>query len=314
MTNRWAGKKLPPVIPRRKSNRIKQRMEDNVFDIISTIFLLTCTILVIYPLIYVVSASFSSTIAVMAGRVWLLPVEPSLAAYEAVFKNGSLMSGYLNSFIYTTSGTVLTLILTIVSGFCLARRDFFGRGIISGLVIFTMFFSGGLIPTYLLIKSLRMLNTVWAMILPNAMSAWFIILTRTFLQSTIPEELYESANLDGCSVYGMLWYIVLPLSGSIMAVVGLYCAVGIWNSYFDAFIYISDKSRYPLQVVLRNILILNQVDISSAADLRDMATRQGMIFLLKYAIIVVSSAPLLVLYPFVQRYFVKGIMIGSLKG
>ncbi|HML46919.1 MAG TPA: carbohydrate ABC transporter permease, partial [Clostridia bacterium] len=193
-------------------------------------------------------------------------------------------------------------------------RQFFGRGIASALLIFTMFFNGGLIPNYLLVKSLGLLDTIWAMILPNAMSAWFVILARTFMQSTIPEELYESADLDGCSVYGMLLRIALPLSGSIVAVVGLYCAVGIWNSYFDAFIYLSSKSLYPLQVVLRNILILNQIDNTVVADLRDMATRQGMSNLLKYAVIVVSSAPLLALYPFVQRYFAKGIMIGSLKG
>lgn len=302
------------VAQKRHPNRIRQRLEDNVFDGISTVFLLICTVLVVYPLIYVVSASFSSTTSVMAGEVWLWPVKPSLAAYEAVFKNNSIVTGYVNSLIYTASGTVIVLILTLLSGFCLSRKDFYGRGVVSGLIVFTMFFSGGLIPNYLLIKSLGMLNTVWAMILPGAVSAWYIVLTRTFLQSTVPEELYESANLDGCSVYGMLRHIALPLSGSIMAVVGLYCAVGIWNSYFDAFIYISEKDKYPLQVVLRNILILNQVDISSSADLRDMATRQGMTYLLKYAIIVVSSAPLLMLYPFVQQYFVKGIMIGSLKG
>lgn len=306
--------KQPMPAPRKRENRIRQRWEDNVFDVISTLFLIICTVLVAYPLLYVVSASFSSTSAVMAGRVWIIPVEPSLAAYEAVFKNSMILTGYANSLLYTITGTAIIMALTLLSGFCLSRRDFFGRGVCSALLVFTMFFSGGLIPSYLLIKDLKMLNTIWALILPNAISAWYIILTRTFLQSSIPEDLYESASLDGCSIYGMLWYIALPLCGSIMAVVGLYSAVGIWNSYFDAFIYISEKSKYPLQVVLRNILILNQVDISAAADLRDMASRQGMSNLLKYAIIVVSSAPLLLLYPFVQRYFVKGIMIGSLKG
>ena len=177
-----------------------------------------------------------------------------------------------------------------------------------------MLFNAGLIPNYLLIKNLGWLNTIWSLIIPNAMSAWYVILMRSYFSSSISRELFEASSLDGCSVYRQLWSIVLPLSGPIIAVISLYCAVGIWNSYFDAFIYISKKELFPLQVVLRNILILNQVDMTTVADLRDMASRQGMSNLLKYAVIVVSSVPLLVLYPFVQKYFVKGIMIGAVKG
>lgn len=297
-----------------KRGRITKSASDIAFDFVTSAILLIAALLVAYPLLYVVSASFSSTTAVTAGKVWLLPVQPSLVAYEAVFKNNMIFSGYINSIFYTVLGTLITMVVTMLSGFCLSRRDFMGRGIISGLLLVTMFFSGGLIPSYLMMRQLSMLNTVWALVLPNAVSAWFIILTRTYVKSSIPEELFESAGLDGSSVYGMLWHIAIPLSGTIMAVVGLYSAVGIWNSYFDAFIYISKKEMYPLQVILRNILILNQFDANAVQDLRDMATRQGMSNLLKFAVIVVSSAPLLILYPFVQRYFVKGVMIGSLKG
>lgn len=298
----------------KRRNRLRQSTGDKVFDGISLILLLLFTALVAYPLIYVVSASFSSTDAVIAGRIWLWPVEPGVEAYKAVFNNTSILTGYKNAFIYTFGATALTLIMTVLCGFALSRKDFFGRNIFSFLILFTMFFSGGLIPTYLLIRDLKMLDTIWPMILPNSVWPWFIILARTFMVNSIPEELYESANLDGCSVYGMLWYITLPLSGAILAVVALYCAVGNWNSYFDAFIYLSKPEMHPLQVVLRNILILNSMDIGQVTDLRNMASRQGMTNLLKYAIIVVSSAPLLILYPFVQKYFVKGVMIGSVKG
>ncbi len=297
-----------------RKNRIRQRWDDNLFDVISTLFLALSVLVVAYPLLYVVSASFSSTNAVMSGKVWLLPVEPTLVAYQAVFTYQSIMTGYLNSAIYTVCGTAINLLLTILCAFCLSSKDFYGRKIVSVMVIFTMLFNAGLIPNYLLIKNLGWLNTIWSLIIPNAMSAWYVILMRSYFSSSISRELFEASSLDGCSVYRQLWSIVLPLSGPIIAVISLYCAVGIWNSYFDAFIYISKKELFPLQVVLRNILILNQVDMTTVADLRDMASRQGMSNLLKYAVIVVSSVPLLLLYPFVQKYFVKGIMIGAVKG
>ncbi len=305
---------MQKIVINKRRNKVRQSAGDKVFDAFSMLLLLLFSVIVAYPLIYVISASFSSTNAVIAGKVWLLPVEPSLEAYKAVFSNASILTGYKNAFIYTGGSTLLTLLMTVLCGFALSRKDFFGRNIFSGLILFTMFFSGGLIPTFLLIRNLGMLNTIWPLILPNSVWPWFIILARTYMANSIPEELYESASLDGCSVYGMLWYITLPLSGAILAVVALYCAVGNWNSYFDAFIYLSKPELYPLQVVLRNILILNSMDIGQVADLRNMATRQGMTNLLKYAIIVVSSAPLLILYPFVQKYFVKGVMIGSVKG
>ena len=254
-------------------SKVHQRWDDTLFDVFSTLLLLVAVVLVAYPLIYVISASFSSTDAVMAGKVWLLPVDLSLKAYEAVFNYESILTGYVNSAIYTVLGTGVNLVLTTLCAFCLSRKEFYGRSIISGLVLFTMLFNAGLIPNYLLINSLGWLDTIWAIIIPNAMSAWYVILMRSYFENSIPEELFEASGMDGCSVFRQLISIVIPLSGPIIAVIALYCAVGIWNSYFDAFIYLSDKSKFPLQVVLRNILILNQMDMSAVADLRDMASR-----------------------------------------
>ena len=296
-------------------NRVRETRGDYVFDAVTTLLLLIAIVIVAYPLLYVVSASLSSTDAVMSGRVWLLPVDFSLKAYETTFKYDSIMTGYRNSIIYTIAGTAVSLILTTLCAYCLSRRDFFGRKIVSVMVLFTMLFNAGIVPNYLLISStLNWNNTIWALIIPNAMSAWHVILMRSYFENSLPGELFEASDIDGCSVYRQLFTIALPLSGPILAVISLYTAVGIWNGYFDALIYISDKDMYPLQLALRNILILNSMDMSTTADLRDMASRQGMYNLLKYAVIVVSSLPLLIAYPFVQKYFVKGIMVGSVKG
>ena len=298
-----------------KHYRVRETRSDYVFDAFSTLILILAVVIVAYPLIYVVSASFSSTEAVMAGKVWLFPVEFSLKAYETTFKYESIMTGYLNSIIYTISGTAVSLVLTTLCAYCLSKKDFYGRKVVGFMVLFTMMFNAGLVPNYLLInKTLNWGDTIWALIIPNAMSAWHVILMRSYFENSIPNELFEASDIDGCSVYRQLLAIALPLSGPILAVIALYTAVGIWNSYFDALIYISDKDMYPLQLVLRNILILNSMDMSTVADLRDMASRQGMYNLLKYAVIVVSSLPLLIAYPFVQKYFVKGIMVGSVKG
>ena len=299
----------------KKTIRVQQSLDDRVFDVVVMILLVFAVLIVAYPLIYVVSASFSSTESVMAGRVWLFPVELSFKAYETMFNFGSIMTGYLNSIIYTVTGTVTSLVLTILCAFCLSRKDFYGRKVVGFMVLFTMLFNAGLVPNYLLIHNdLKWDNTIWALIIPNAMNAWHVILMRSYFENSIPNELFEAGDIDGCSVYRQLLDIALPLSGPIIAVIALYSAVGIWNGYFDALIYIGDKRMYPLQLVLRSILILNEMDMSVTADLRDMASRQGMANLLKYAVIVVSSAPLLMMYPFVQKYFVKGIMVGSVKG
>lgn len=300
---------------RRKLNKVRQSRGDVAFDCVVTAFLIIAVIVVAYPLIYVVSASLSSTDAVMGGRVWLLPVEFSLEAYKTTFKYESIMTGYRNSLIYTVSGTAVSLILTTLCAYCLSKAAFFGRKLIGFLVLFTMLFNAGLVPNYLLINNtLKWGNTIWALIIPNAMSAWHVILVRTYFENSIPAELFEAGDIDGCSVFRQLISIALPMSGPILAVIALYTAVGLWNGYFDALIYISDKEMFPLQLVLRNILILNSMDMTTSVDLREMASRQGMYNLLKYAVIVVSSLPLLLMYPFVQKYFVKGIMVGSVKG
>ena len=301
--------------PASRKNRVQESRGDRVFNGITLLILLLVNLIIAYPLIYIISASFSSADAVMAGRVWLLPVDFSLKAYETTFKYESIMTGYRNSLIYTVSGTAVCMVVTTLCAYCLSRKDFYGRKTVGFLVLFTMLFNAGLVPNFLLVNNtLKWSNTIWALIIPNAMSAWYVILMRSYFENSIPAELFEASEIDGCSIYRQLWSIAIPLSGPIFAVIALYTAVGIWNSYFDALIYINDKSMYPLQLVLRNILILNSMDMTTVADLRDMASRQGMYNLLKYAVIVVSSLPLLIFYPFVQKYFVKGIMVGSVKG
>ncbi len=298
------------------TGNIKHRfnVSDRLFDVMVYTFLTFSLVIVLYPLIYILSASFSSPQAVVSGKVWLLPVKPTLLAYSAVFKNVNILTGYMNSLVYALLGTFVNLLLTMLAAYPLSRKDFYGRNVFMGLFVFTMLFSGGLIPTYLIVYRIGIINTWWAMILPGAMSVWNVILVRTYLQNTIPEELYESAGLDGCSKYRILWDIVTPLSGPILAVIALYCMVGSWNSYYDALIYLTKKELFPLQIVLRNILIINQIDASMIADVKEITRKQGMVNILKYSVIVVASAPLIAVYPFIQKYFVKGVMIGSLKG
>ena len=202
----------------------------------------------------------------------------------------------------------------MLAAYPLSRREFLGRKIISGIFVFTMYFSGGLVPTYLLVKNLHLLDTRAAVIIPVAMSVWNVIIARTYLQSTIPDELYEAAQLDGCSVTGFLVKIVLPLSAPILAVLVLYYGVGNWNSYFNAMIYLKSQELYPLQLVLREILMLGKVDMTMITDVNALQRMQGLSSLLKYAVIVVASLPMMAIYPFVQKHFVKGIMIGSVKG
>jgi multiple sugar transport system permease protein/putative aldouronate transport system permease protein len=294
---------------------IRKSWDDLLFDALVYTLLTLALFIVLYPLIFVVSSSFSSPRAVLNGLVVLWPIEPGIQAYEAVFRNRQIMIGFRNSFFYTLTGTLLNLVMGMLAAFPLSRRDLFGRKTINVIFIFTMFFSGGLVPYFLLIKeTLGLYNSPFALILPGMMSVWYVILMRTYIQSSIPEELIESAELDGCKVFVILVRIIVPLSKPILAVVALYCAVGIWSSYFDAFIFIRSQEYVPLQVVLRNILILNNIDPEMLSDARGAVQRQGMRNLLKYSVIVVSSAPLLMAYPFVQKHFVKGIMLGSLKG
>lgn len=280
----------------------------------NNLFLAGWLVVVLYPLLYVVNASVSDPAAIMTGQVRLLPVGFNLAGYEAVFKSRQVWTGYYNSIIYASVGTVINVVLTIMVAYPLSRPDFRGRNVIMFMITFTMLFNGGLIPTYLLVRDLGMVNTRWAMLIPNAIAVWNVIITRTYFQATIPKELLESAHMDGCSNVRFISAIVLPLSRAIIAVIALFYAVSHWNAFFNALIYLRDQRLVPLQIVLRSILLMNQVDPEMMTDV-DRA--QGLEFLaemLKYSLIVVASAPVIALYPFVQKHFVKGVMIGSIKG
>ncbi|MCM3129062.1 carbohydrate ABC transporter permease [Paenibacillus provencensis] len=272
------------------------------------------SLIVLYPIYFVLIASFSSPEDVMLGKVWLWPKSLSLVGYERIFENNELMKGYLNTILYTFFGTLLNVVMTIAAAYPLSRQDFKGRNVFTILIVFTMFFSGGMIPSYLLIKDLGMLDTFWAMILPTAVSVWNILIMRTFFQSSIPRELQEAAFLDGCSNLKLLVRIILPLSGPVLAVMVLFYAVGHWNSYFNALIYLSDRDKYPLQLFLREILIQNQmqnmVDLGSDTYSKSLMEVEA----IKYAAVMVTNLPMLILYPFLQKYFIKGVMIGAIKG
>ncbi|MFC7679641.1 carbohydrate ABC transporter permease [Paenibacillus sp. GCM10028914] len=296
------------------SKTIKESGSDRLFTIFNYVMLSIVLIVVLYPLIYVVSASFSSSSAVLSGRVWLWPVEPTLEGYRAVFKNTMVTKGFMNTIFYTVAGTAINLILTVLAAYPLSRKDFKGRNFFMLMFVFTMLFNGGLIPTYLIVKDLGMIDTVWAMLIPAALSVWNVIIMRTYFQTTIPGELLEASQLDGCTDFRFLKSIVLPLSGPILAVIALFYAVGHWNQYFNAMIYLKQSDLYPLQLVLRDILVQNEVNIEMLGDAKTAAARQGLRELLKYSLIVVTSVPLLVVYPFLQKFFVKGVMIGSIKG
>ncbi|PRX64004.1 putative aldouronate transport system permease protein [Cohnella sp. SGD-V74] len=296
------------------SNKIREPLSDKALLIVIYVVLFAVLIAVLYPLIYIVSSSFSSPQAVVAGRVWLFPVEFSLKGYTAVLQNPRIWAGYGNSIFYMGFGTLISVALTIAIAYPLSKRTFYGRTFLMYLLIATMIFSGGLIPYYLVVKNLGLIDTRWALLLPQAIAVWQVFIARTFFQETIPEELNEAAEMDGCSDLRFLRSIALPLSKPIIAVLVLMYAVTAWNAYFDALIFLKSADLYPLQLILREILIQNSVDNSMMVDVRTMEARQGMKDLLKFSLIVVSSLPVLILYPFVQKHFVKGVMIGSLKG
>ncbi|AGC68052.1 protein LplC [Thermoclostridium stercorarium subsp. stercorarium DSM 8532] len=298
-----------------EKGKTKDSVSDKVFYVVNGLFLFFCLVVVALPLINVISQSFSSPQAVIAGRVYLWPVDFNVNAYKRIFTTKLLMIGYRNSFLYTFVGTLINIVMTVAIAYPLSRKDFVGRNIITGLFVFTMIFSAPLIPTYLTIKNLGLLDTFWVMVLPGAISVYNMIIARTFFQSTIPAELFEAAELDGASDIRVLTSVILPLSKPILAVLVLYYAVGHWNSYFDGMIYLNTETKFPLQVVLRNILASVETieQMVSSIDIAD-AQKLAYIEVMKYAIIVFGSIPVIILYPFVQKYFVKGVMIGSVKG
>ena len=296
-----------------KGTTVRKTRFDRIFDgVIYTILgLLTASYL--YILIFTVSASFSDPNAVYSGRVILWPVDFTLQGYERVFQEKMLWIGYRNSIVYMTAGTLISTMLTITGAYALSRRDLPGRNIITGLLVFTMFFSGGIIPLYLIVRSLKLLDTMWALILPGAISMSNLIIARTFFANNIPTGLLDAARIDGCNNIRFFFRIALPLSKPIIAVIALYYAIGLWNDYFNAMIYIKTRTSYPLQLFLREILISSQTSSAMTGDVLEQELLAQLQEIIKYTLIVVGSVPLLVIYPFLQKYFVQGVMIGSLK-
>jgi putative aldouronate transport system permease protein len=293
---------------------LQNSTSDKMFSFVNIVLLSIIALLVLYPLYFVVSASFSNPIYILKGEMWLWPKGFNVESYTKVFENKDIVNGFLNTLKYTTIGTLINLIMTIMAAYPLSRKDFYGRNVIMAIFVFTMFFGGGLIPTYLLIRDLGMIDSFWVMVIPNAVAVWNIIIMRTFFQETIPLELQESAQIDGCGNIRILLKIVLPLSMPVIAVMVLFYAVGHWNSYFQALIYLSDKEKFPLQLILREILIKGEMDEMIKATSETFLKQKLSVEGLKYAVLIVANLPMMMLYPFLQRYFVKGFMVGSIKG
>ena len=297
-----------------RRRRVRVGFTDRVFYLVIGLFLLVCLVVVILPLANVLSNSLSSATAVARGVVWLVPVEFTLGSYQRILEDGQMLRGMYNSLFYTTVGTVLNVTLTIMAAYPLARKTFYGRKLITIILAFTLLFSGGIVPRFLMVKSLGMVDTRWAMILPEAVLVWYVIIARTFLQNTIPQELYDAAEIDGASDVRIITSVVVPLSGPIVAVLSLFYAVVHWNRYFDALIFLKSEHLWNLQLVLRNIIMSAARLIGEEQDIGNAMLIQEQIEVMKYAVIVFAAVPIMLLYPFVQRYFIKGIMIGSLKG
>lgn len=295
---------------------IKRTRADIAFDWLNNSILILIGIIVIYPILFVLIASISSPEAVNSGKVLFYPDHIDFSSYKAVFKDPRILMGYRNTVLYTLFGTILNVTLTLMSGYSLSRKDLCGRNWIMGILVFTMYFHGGLIPTYLVVRSLHLYNSPLVIIILGAVSVYNIIITRTFFQSTIPSELLEAAFMDGCGNWRFFTRIALPLSKAVIAVLVLFYAVGHWNAFFNALIYLTKSQYMPLQVVLREILVANQMsnDMVSEASYETMDERLKIAEMMKYSVIVVSTLPVLAMYPFAQKYFVKGVMVGSIKG
>ena len=293
---------------------------DKVFDFVNVALMAVLMVIILYPLYFTVIASFSDPYRLMRGEVLFLPKGITLDAYKNVLKNDEIWMGYLNTILYASTGTVYALAITIPTAYALSRQELRGRSVFMGYFMFTMYFSGGMVPGYVLIKQLGLLNTRYAMVIPAGMSVYNMIIANSFFKSSIPKELYEAARIDGANEYRTFFQVALPLSGAIIAVIALYTLVGHWNSYFAALLYLNDDAKFPLQLVLRNILLENQqlkIMETSSLDTKQLEAiqrRAMMAETMKYALIFISSLPVLAAYPFVQKYFVKGVMIGAVKG
>lgn len=295
-----------------RKRQIQASQSDRVFYAINTLLLLITFLIVTYPIYFVIIASVSNPLAVNSGQVILAPVGFTLNGYEKILAFSRIWLGYRNTIFYVILGTAIAVVLTVSLAYPLSRKDFRMRNPLMAMVAFTMFFGGGMIPTYLVINQMNLLNTIWAVVLPGAITAQHVIIVRTFFQS-IPSEMVEAAAIDGATNFKVFLKIILPLSKAVVAVIVLYVASSLWNGYFGPMIYLTDQNLYPLQLFLRQILLQNDmqgVDISAAAVAEQQETAQ----LIKYGVIIVSTVPMMILYPFVQKYFVKGVMIGSIKG
>ena len=295
-------------------NRISASRDDLVYYIISGFIMSVLLVMALYPMVFVLSASFSSGDAVSSGKVILWPVELNLEGYKTVFRNNDILRAYWNTLLYTAAGTLINVSMALITAYPLSRRDLRGRGFLMLIFTFTMFFSGGMIPSYINISNLHLMNTFWVMVLPGALSVYNMIVTRTFIQTSIPYEMLEAASIDGCNDTKYFFSFVLPLSKAIIAVNTLFSAVNHWNTYFNAMIFLNDRDKLPLQNIMRELLVLNEMNLSDLVDPEQALLMLNSVAVLKYALIVVATVPILCAYPFAQKYFVKGVMIGSVKG
>lgn len=298
---------------KRKPKGIKRSGADLRFDVINGIVLGIITLFTLYPLYYTLVASFTDPTVVNTGKLLLYPEKLFFGGYEEIFNYRLIWTSYMNSVYYTLLGTVIALAATVPLAYALSRRDFVARKVMNFAFMFTMFFQGGLIPTYITLMQMQMLNTVWSLVLPGAVSVWNMIVCRSFFEASIPEELLDAAKIDGCNDFRFFFSIVLPLSSTILCVMALFYGTALWNSYMPALMYLKETRQMPLQVILRNLLIINE-NITSFAGVSSAAYRQQLADQLKYCVIIVAALPLLMAYPFLQKYFVKGIMIGAVKG
>ncbi len=293
---------------------VKRSKEDLIFDLLNYIVLGAFLLIVLYPLYFIIIASFSDPSRVLSGDVILLPKDLDFSGYQKIFSDTSIWQGYYNTFVYTILGTVLNVVLTMGIGYPLSRNYFSGKKPIMIFLMITMYFGGGMVPTYLLVKDMGLRNTATIMIVMGAVSVFNVIITRSFLEANIPTELEEAASIDGCSQFKFFFRMVLPLSGSIIAVLILYYGIWHWNDYMTGLIYLDDGEKYPLQLIIRSLLIQTQMEANDVASIESLSQRLKVAESIKYGVIIISSLPVLVLYPFLQKHFTKGVLVGAVKG
>lgn len=294
-------------------HKVRRQGKDLLFDLVLYSICAVMLILVIYPLWFIVIASFSDPSAVAGGHVWILPVGFTLEGYDELFKQAEVWTGYRNTIVYTVLGTIFGLVVNIPAAYALSRKDLWGRKVLMGLYVFTMFFSGGMIPIFLTVQEMGFYNNFWVMIIPFSVSAYNIIVARTFFETSLPVDLWDAAQIDGCGNLRYFFTMALPLSKAVISVIALWTAVGQWNGYFNALLYLRDAELHPLQLIMRNILITNQVFASmGTGEAAMIAMRRAN--LVRYSMIIIATVPIMCVYPFIQKYFDQGVMIGAVKG